>query len=126
MKNKLPEYYQPSADDIKRLWNEGTIVLDANVLLNLFRYSTNSREELYKILEHYQDRLWIPYQVAFEFLENSKSLPASLSKVISDTLKKIDSLSGALDSLLELNKFDKYHLLKHQKNLINVFLYHLD
>lgn len=112
MKNKLPEYYQPSADDIKRLWNEGTIVLDANVLLNLFRYSTNSREELYKILEHYQDRLWIPYQVAFEFLENSKSLPASLSKVISDTLKKIDSLSGALDSILELNKFDKYHLLK--------------
>lgn len=112
MKNKLPEYYQPSEDDIKRLWNEGTIVLDANVLLNLFRYSTNSREELYKILEHYQDRLWIPYQVAFEFLENSKSLPASLSKVISDTLKKIDSLSGALDSILELNKFDKYHLLK--------------
>ena len=112
MKNLLPEYFEPTDEEIKQVWQNGTIVLDANVLLNLFRYSAKSREELIKILEHYKDRLWIPYQIAFEFLENSISVPSSLSRSLSDTLKAIDSIAGTLESLLKLNQYDKYHLLK--------------
>jgi len=86
MKSRLPEYFEPSETEIKDIWNNGTIVLDANVLLNLFRYSKTSREELIKIIKHYKNRLWLPYQVAFEFLENSNSVPSSLSKVLNETL----------------------------------------
>lgn len=112
MKHLLPEYFQPSDDDIKRVWENGTIVLDANVLLNLFRYSKNSRNELIKILQFYKNRLWVPYQVAFEFLENCQTVPASLNKAISDTLKACDTIQSSIESLLCLNKYDKYHLLK--------------
>ena len=112
MKKKLPEYFEPSEAEIKDIWNNGTIVLDANVLLNLFRYSKTSREELIKIIKHYQDRLWIPYQVAFEFLENSEGVPASLSKALNETLKAIDSIYGTIEGQLKLNDYDKYHLLK--------------
>lgn len=112
MKNKLPEYYEPSETEIKEIWNNGTIVLDANVLLNLFRYSKASREELIKIIRHYQDRLWLPYQVAFEFLENCEGVPASLSKALNEKLKLIDTISGKIEELLKLNEYDKFHLLK--------------
>ena len=44
MKQLLPEYFQPSDEEIKEIWQNATIVLDANVLLNFFRYSKNSRE----------------------------------------------------------------------------------
>lgn len=112
MKNRLPEYYEPTEAEIKDIWNNGTILLDANVLLNLFRYSKTSREELIKIIKHYQDRLWLPYQVAFEFLENAEGVPASLSKALNETLKAIDALYGTIESQLKLNEYDKYHLLR--------------
>ena len=112
MRNLLPEYFQPTEEEIKRIWQHGTIVIDANVLLNLFRYSENSRSELIKILQYYSKRLWIPYQVAFEFLENSVTVPAHLNSVLHDTLKKIDEIQGVLEKHLNLNQFDKYHLLK--------------
>ncbi len=35
----------------------------------------------------------MPYQVAFEFLENSKGVPVGLNHVLSETLKKIDTIS---------------------------------
>ena len=112
MKNKLPEYYEPTEAEIKEIWNHGIIVLDANVLLNLFRYSKNGREELIKIIKHYQDRVWLPYQVAYEFLENSEIVPASLNNAINDMAKAIDSINGTIESQLKLNNYDKYHLIK--------------
>lgn len=111
MKKLLPEYFKPTEEEIKDIWQNGTIVIDANVLLNLFRYSKNSRNELINILQHYKNRLWVPYQVAFEFLENCQSVPVSLSKALSDTLKEIDTISGELEGHLKLNQYDKYHLL---------------
>lgn len=111
MKKLLPEYFKPTEEEIKDIWQNGTIVIDANVLLNLFRYSKNSRNELINILQHYKNRLWVPYQVAFEFLENCQSVPVSLSKALSDTLKEIDTIPGELEGHLKLNQYDKYHIL---------------
>lgn len=115
MRKTLPEFFQPTEEDVKSIWQNGTIVIDANVLLNLFRYSKKSRDELLNILNNYKDRLWVPYQVAYEFLENSRRVPARLKKDISETLKKIDNIQGQLEGFLELNKFDKYHLLKPEE-----------
>lgn len=115
MKKILPEYFQPSEEEIKSIWQNGTIIIDANVLLNLFRYSKKSRDDLLNVLNNYKDRLWVPYQVAYEFLENCRRVPAGLKRDLSDTLKKIDSIQGRLEGFLELNKFDKYHLLKPEE-----------
>jgi hypothetical protein len=48
MKKLFPEYFQPDETEIKQIWNEGLIALDANVLLNLYRYSAETREEFLK------------------------------------------------------------------------------
>ena len=52
------------------MWSEGTFVLDANVLLNLYRYPESGRNQLIEVLESLRGRIWIPHHVALEFQRN--------------------------------------------------------
>lgn len=52
--------YQPTEDQFTELWQQCLFVLDANVLLNFYRYSPQTSEELLTILRRIKDRLWIP------------------------------------------------------------------
>ena len=70
MKSSFPGYYRLTNEELKRLWDECIFVLDASVLLNLYRYSDQTREELLDILRGIQDRLWIPHQAALEYQRN--------------------------------------------------------
>jgi len=46
------------------------VAVDANVLLNLYRYNVGTREDLLSVLESLGDRLWLPHQVVREFWRN--------------------------------------------------------
>lgn len=52
----------------EKVWKDGIIVFDTNVLLNLYRYSEEARDELLELMKSFQKRLWMPYQVGLEFL----------------------------------------------------------
>jgi len=67
MRKSFPGYYRPSEAEFSRLWADCWFVLDANVLLNLYRYSEGTRNELFGILEEVSDRLWVPHQAAWEY-----------------------------------------------------------
>lgn len=69
MRDAFPGRYRPSKEDFDRLWEEGIFVLDANVLLNLYRYSDDTTEQMIAVLRGLKDRLWLPHQVASEFLD---------------------------------------------------------
>ena len=66
MKSKLSEYYKLSESEIKEHWEKDIFCFDANVLLNLYRYSPK-QEKLFSLLEKVKDRIWITYQAAFEY-----------------------------------------------------------
>lgn len=68
MRDVFPGFYRPTDEEFDRMWREGLFVVDANVLLNLYRYSRETRGELLRLLGALGDRLWIPHQVAQEFL----------------------------------------------------------
>ena len=70
MKNRFAEYYKPTEAEVQDLWNTATIVFDTNVLLDLYRYDTATRDEFIQIITFYKERLWIPYQVGWEFHRN--------------------------------------------------------
>jgi rRNA-processing protein FCF1 len=70
MKPLFEGYYDPTEVEIRALWEDALIVLDTNVLLNLYRVSSKTREEIKTLLESQKHRLWIPYQVAVEFQRN--------------------------------------------------------
>lgn len=70
MKEKFQEYYTPTPKEKKKLWAEATFVFDANVLLNLYRYSEKTRKEFLGVLEKMDGRIWLPHQFALEFQRN--------------------------------------------------------
>lgn len=60
-------------DEFKNLWSDSIFVVDTNVLINFFKYtSSDSTNSLMKVLRYLKDsnRLWIPHQVALEYFFN--------------------------------------------------------
>ena len=75
MKSKFFEHYILSDEEsVKSIWGDAILVFDTNVLLNLYRYSENSKNDLLKALEYYKDRLWIPFQIGWEYHNNRLSV----------------------------------------------------
>ena len=70
MKEVFPGYYRPSEEEFAKLWQECFFAFDANLLLNVYRYSAETRDALLSILKGIKDRCWIAYQAALEFHEN--------------------------------------------------------
>jgi len=66
-------YRTPTQEDYRRLLNEGLVVPDANVLLNLYRYHSQTQTDLLQVLEKLGDRLFVPHQVLVEFWHNRES-----------------------------------------------------
>ena len=98
MKTLFKEYFYPSETDIKDVWDNSLIVFDTCALLNLYRYTEKTRDDYVNLLESNKERLWIPYQVAMEFLQNKKEVIKSQEKAydeinrsLEDTFKKVES-----------------------------------
>ena len=70
MRDLFRGYYRPTQEEFDQLWSEGLVALDANVLLNLYRYSPSARQDLIQVLTDYADRLWLPLQAAGEYQKN--------------------------------------------------------
>lgn len=60
-------YRLPADEDLDRALQSALIVLDANVLLNLYRYNESTRDDLLQVMRRLGDRLWVPHQVIREF-----------------------------------------------------------
>jgi restriction endonuclease Mrr len=52
---------------LKEFLEHGLVVVDANVLLDLYEVGTQARNEILGTLRNIKNRLWIPNQVALEF-----------------------------------------------------------
>jgi hypothetical protein len=63
-----------SAEERKAFFTDSMIVLDTNVLLDLYRYTPGARGELLAALRLVSDRLWLPHQVGIEFVRGRRSV----------------------------------------------------
>lgn len=102
MKNLFRGHYPPSKKEFEELWSKGLLVLDTNSLLNLFRYSSGTRDELLELLRRYQDRLWLPHQVGLEFHRHRRAVPGAQSKVFDTVEKAIDGAESEVIQKLGL------------------------
>jgi predicted nucleic acid-binding protein len=83
------------------------VVLDTNVLLNLYRSNERTRSDTLSVLEKLRDRLWVPHQVLAEFWRN-RDLPSvrghhlTKAREVSSALDKVSrSVNDALDRWLK-------------------------
>lgn len=105
MRKQFAEYYELPKECINEIWDNSLIVFDTNVLLNLYRYNDETRNEFIKIIKFYKKRLWIPYQVGLEFHRRREDIMrknAAAYKLLGDSiseqlLKVVDSLSSERD-----------------------------
>ena len=69
---------------IREALRNGMLVLDTNVLLNLYRYNDKTVDDLLKVASAARGRLFVPHQVVNEFLRNRQSVIASLGTASKD------------------------------------------
>ncbi|MFE1332648.1 PIN-like domain-containing protein [Streptomyces microflavus] len=60
-------YKTPTSADYGRLFESALVVVDTNVLINLYRSNERTRLDTFAVLNQLQDQLWVPYQVIAEF-----------------------------------------------------------
>lgn len=94
MRKLFPGHYSPTEEEFEKIWQEGLIIFDTNVLLDLYRYSENTVKSLVEVMDSLEDRIWIPFQVSKEYHKN-------LNTVISDQVRKYES---SIKTLTEFKK----------------------
>lgn len=92
MKSKFPGYFKLTNKEINELWENALFTLDANILLNLYRYSDETREEFFKILNKLKKRIWIPHQSAQEFFNNRLGVIRQQEKSYEETISALKSI----------------------------------
>lgn len=98
MKNIFPGYYKKSKEELTQLWENGIICFDANVLLNLYRYSEETRNELLNLIEKFSEKIWLPHQVALEYNRNRYEVIADQEKAYKEFVSKIKQIEDDLKS----------------------------
>jgi hypothetical protein len=94
MRSRFPGYFRLSPARYKKLWQEAFVSVDANVMLDLYRYSDDTRKELLKLLTKLRDRLWVANHAAYEFLENRLNVIG-------------DSINAYAQSIVKLNQLEE-------------------
>lgn len=110
MINKFDEYYKLDEATLAEHWKKDNFCFDANVLLNLYRYSPKTRDAFFNLFEKIKDRIWIPYQAAFEYQKNRLiviNAQQEAYKTIRETLQKKKQEIEA-----KLNSFKKHPYLQ--------------
>lgn len=100
MRDLFPGWSPPDERTLSRYWDEASFALDSSVLLDLYRFSEETRSELLKALRSLDDRLWIPHQVADEFHRNRFNVLLEQRNAEARLLSKLDSIRQGLDDEL--------------------------
>lgn len=103
-------------EDRGAFFRDGLIVLDTNVLLSLYEYTAESREEVLSALEQASDRLWMPYQVGLEFVRRRRSVLESRKRALASAAKDVNSkLMTARKSIVEAKSLVQAQLEKYAR-----------
>ncbi|TDW95939.1 PIN-like domain-containing protein [Dinghuibacter silviterrae] len=117
MRDKFSEYYKIDENTIKEHWQQDIFSFDANVLLNLYRYSPKTRNAFFNLLEKIKDRIWISYQAAYEYQKNRLIVINAQKEAYKDIRDTLEKKKGEIEA--KLNSFKKHPYLpagelKHQ------------
>ena len=105
MRNSFLHYYTPTKDEFASLWRHAIFSFDASVLLDLYRYTQASREELLRLFKQHQDRIWLTHQAGLEFSRNRFTVIAEANKKAADLRKQIDNLKAIASDRYQQHPF---------------------
>lgn len=106
MKNIFNVEFYPTDKDIKDVWKDSLIVFDTSSLLNLYKYSKDTREQYLSVMKQVKERLWIPYHVGEEYFNNRVSTLLSEGMAYEDINKMLDKQFKEIES--SINRVFKF------------------
>lgn len=125
MRRKFLGYYRPTEKEFSELWKSCLFAFDANVLLNLYRYTAETKTSLLAILEKVSDRIWLPYQAAYEYhnrrLDVIQQLTNAYDKILEIVRNSRTSLEGNLSSIGRHPSIQTHELLKSHSDALEKF-----
>lgn len=98
MKELFPGCYRKSESEIKQIWENGVIMFDTNVLLNLYRYSDSTRDTILDLISKFSNQIYLPHQAALEYNRNRYEVIAEQEKAYNEFLEKISQIQKDLQS----------------------------
>jgi hypothetical protein len=96
---QFQHYYQPTSEEFERIWKDALVVPDASLLLNMYRYSVATRDELVQALKRLRPQLWLPHQAGEEFHRNRLNVIEQRQKVIADARKSVEDARRTVQEL---------------------------
>lgn len=100
MREAFPGHFRPTAEEFDRLWEDGMFVVDTNVLLNLYRYSRSTRDELLSVLLALEGKLFLPHQVGQEFLARRLTTIRKQWEGFAKLRERVASIRGEMETEL--------------------------
>lgn len=88
------------SEDISEALRTGMLALDTNVLLNLYRYTDKTVEDILEVVSVVGDRLFVPHQVVREFWRNRQAVVSSLGSTSKEARELLQKNSRASSSAI--------------------------
>lgn len=98
MKDVFSSHFADDAERRENLWKNCFFVFDTNVLTSVYKRSDDARDALYKVIGSLGDRLWIPYQVVHELLDNRASIAHTQAGLYSAAIENLTAVLDSFDS----------------------------
>ncbi|EWC60948.1 hypothetical protein UO65_3767 [Actinokineospora spheciospongiae] len=95
-------YRTPQPGDYKEIATSGLIALDANVLLNLYRYNEATRNDLMSLMELVSARLWVPHQAMEEFWRNRETAANGAWASTQEAIEALEKARRATEAAMSM------------------------
>lgn len=112
------EYHQFTDKEFKDLNKNCLFVFDTNTLLNMYRYSRKTVDNVFELLNKLkkQNQLWIPYQVGYEFYQNRINVISEYEKSYDEILLILDKAKDEIENKYKDHPFLNLSSLKEEMN----------
>ncbi|TXD45353.1 hypothetical protein TR80_002950 [Xanthomonas campestris] len=119
MKSKFSWYSPLTKNEVDEAWDTGILTLDANVLLDLYRYHEGTRDSLISSIEKLKCVKWLSAQTAEEFFRNRKKSILSSRKTFKEAQDEIEKLKTKAAEVTQALKSNRLVPSSIPENLSN-------
>ncbi|MDY0886590.1 PIN-like domain-containing protein [Kosakonia sp. CFBP8986] len=114
MKNEFRGFYSTPDESLESVWRDDTtlFVLDTNCLLNLYRCEDATRENIIKVMRGLSHRIWIPFQVGYEYQRTRRT-------VIEESISSLSNIKHELIKFYKESILEKAGIKKHLYNKLS-------
>lgn len=108
MRTMYSGFYSTAEQTVAEIWGSDStlFIFDTNCLLNLYRCEDHTREEILNVMRAIERRIWIPFQVGYEYQRNRHT-------VIQESISSLTKIQDGLQRIYSENLLSPGGVKKH-------------